>query len=423
MQTSSLDYVSPEAASAPAPDRSVSASSKDGGTPMTKDLEIRLFDRMAPLEAEWRRLEADPVNSLHQSYDWCFAWDKTHGNPLAIVHGYCNGATAFILPLEIVRHSMVKSAQFIGSRFNNINSGLFSPAFRAGAGASEAAQISQTLTTLLAGKADLVSLTNIPLEWRGERHPLASLPAIENQNHAFQLPLTASFEQTIGQLNAKRRRKKFRSQCRRLESTGGFEHVIASGAREKNRLLDTFFEQKAIRFKALGIPNVFQAPETQAFFRMLLEVDGGSHDTPLEMHAIRLKGELDGKIAAIAGLSRKGDHVICQFGSIDESVAADASPGELLFWLMIERSCEEGAALFDFGLGDQDYKRRWCTVETVQHDILLPVSATGHLAAIAQRGVTRAKAVIKGNPQLYSVIQRLRAHADEVPVRSTGTDD
>lgn len=423
MQTSPLEFHSNERVTAIAAAKGAVANPRETGVATTQDLEIRLFDRMEPLETEWRGLDADPANSLHQAYDWCSAWAKTHRNPLAIAVGRRNGETAFILPLEIVRHSMVKSAQFIGARFNNINSGLFSAGFRAAAGTAEATQISQTLATLLSGKADLVSMTNIPLEWRGERHPLAGLPAIENQNHAFQLPLMADFEQTIGQLNAKRRRKKFRSQCRRLESTGGFEHVIASSPKEKNRLLNIFFEQKAIRFKALGIPNVFQAPETQAFFRLLLEADSGSHDTPLELHAIRLKGELEGKIAAIAGLSRKGDHVICQFGSIDEDVAADASPGELLFWLMIERSCEEGAALFDFGLGDQDYKRRWCTVETVQHDILLPVSATGHLAAIAQRGVTRAKAVIKGNPQLYSVIQRLRAHADEVPVRSTGTDD
>lgn len=421
MQTSPLEYHSNERVTAAA--EGAPAKPRDNGVATTQDLEIRLFDRMEPLETEWRRLEADLANSLHQAYDWCFAWAKTHSNPLAIAVGRRSGETVFILPLEIVRRGMVKSAQFIGARFNNINSGLFSAGFRANAGTAEATQISQTLATLLSGKADLVSMTNIPLEWRGERHPLAGLPAIENQNHAFQLPLLPDFEQTINQLNAKRRRKKFRSQCRRLESTGGFEHVIASNPKEKNRLLNTFFEQKAIRFKALGIPNVFQAPETQAFFRMLLDADSGSHDTPLELHAIRLKGELEGKIAAIAGLSRKGDHVICQFGSIDEDVAADASPGELLFWLMIERSCEEGAALFDFGLGDQDYKRRWCTVETVQHDILLPVSAMGHLAAIAQRGVTRAKAAIKGNPHLYSVIQRLRAHADEVPVRSTGTDD
>ncbi|MBC7311575.1 MAG: GNAT family N-acetyltransferase [Rhizobium sp.] len=387
-----------------------------------QDLEIRLFERMEPLEAEWRKLEADPANSLHQAYDWCACWVKAHRNPLAIILGRRNGETVFILPLEIVRHGMVRSAQFIAARFNNINSGLFSAAFRASAGPAEAVLIREALTDLLASRADLVSLTNIPLEWRGERHPLASLPAIENQNHAFQLPLIADFEQTIGQLNAKRRRKKFRNQCRKLEGAGGFDHVIAQTSKQKNAMLDAFFEQKAIRFKAIGIPNVFQAPETQAFFRLLLDVDTGSHDTPLELHAIRLKGEFKGRIAAIAGLSRKGDHVICQFGSIDEDLVADASPGELLFWFMIERACEEGARLFDFGLGDQGYKRSWCTVETVQHDILVPISALGRLASMAQRGMTRAKAVIKGNPQLYSVIQRLRAHADEVPVRSTGTD-
>ncbi len=394
-----------------------------GTTAAASALDITLHESMEPLEKEWRALDVDPLNSLHQSYDWCHAWTKTHRNPLAIIRGRRGAKAAFILPLEIVRANMVRTAQFIAARYNNINSGLFSVEFRAGAGASDVAQVAEAITALLAGKADLVNLQNIPLEWRGERSPFAALPAIENQNHAFQLPLTGDFQKTLAQLNAKRRRKKFRGQVRKIEAVGGFEHFVARSLTEKNALLNLFFEQKAIRFKALGLPNAFQAPETQAFFHMLLEVDGSSLDTPLELHALRLKGDYRGRIAAIAGLSRKGDHVICQFGSIDESLVPEASPGELLFWLMIERSCEEGAALFDFGLGDQDYKRRWCTVETVQHDILLPISAAGHLAAFAQRGVVRTKAVIKGNPQLYSFIQRLRAHADNVPAQATGTDD
>jgi len=85
---------------------------------------------------------------------------------------------------------------------------------------------------------------------------------------------------------------------------------------------------------------------------------------------------------------------------------------------MIEKSGVEGADLFDFGLGDQGYKRSWCTVETIQHDILLPVTSSGRLAALAQRGLTRTKAAIKGNPHLYSLIQRLRAHADNRPAPS-----
>ena len=65
---------------------------------------------------------------------------------------------------------------------------------------------------------------------------------------------------------------------------------------------------------------------------------------------------------AIAGLSRKGDHVICQFGSIDDTIAADASPGEFLFYLAIQKLCGQGVRLFDFGIGDQPYKRSWCTI-------------------------------------------------------------
>ena len=424
MQTSPLEFRS--SGSVPARlsgSDAPAASLKEGGITMAQDLEIRLFDRMEPLEADWRKLEAEPANSLHQAYDWCCAWTKTHHNPLAIIHGRRNGETAFILPLEIVQNSMVRCAQFIAARFNNINSGLFSAAFRANAGAAEAEQIRHALVTLLSGKADLVSLANVAFEWRGERHPLSTLPAIENQNRSFQLPLLGDFELTLGQLNARRRRKKFRSQCRRLESTGGYQHVIARTATEKSAMLETFFEQKAIRFKALGIPNVFQPRETQAFFRMLLEVDNSSHDTPLELHAIQLKGEFNGRIVAIAGMSRKAGHVICQFGSIDDSVVSDVSPGELLFWLMIEQGSNEGDTLFDFGLGDQEYKRRWCTIETVQHDILIPINLTGRLAAIAQHGVTWAKTVIKSNPQLYAVIQRLRARADDAPARPSAAED
>lgn len=386
------------------------------------DLHVELLTDMACSEKDWRLLEADNLNSLHQGFDWCDAWAKTHGHPLAIIRGSRDGKACFILPLEILRFNMVRTAQFIAARFSNINTGLFSAAFRAGCDAAEARAIAAALVTLLAGKADLIALQNIPLAWRGNRHPLSGLPATEHQNHSFQLPLLKDMEATIGQLNAKRRRKKYRSQCRKLEAVGGFDHLIAHSDAEKQALLGLFFEQKAIRFKMQGLPNVFQAPETQAFFQMLSEADNDGGNVPLQLNAIRLKGEHNGQIAAIAGLSRKGDHVICQFGSIDESLLPEASAGELLFWLMIEKSGAEGAALFDFGLGDQGYKRSWCTLETIQHDILLPVTSSGRLAALAQRGLTRTKAAIKGNPHLYALIQRLRAHADGRPVPS-GADE
>ncbi|MBX9470325.1 MAG: GNAT family N-acetyltransferase [Rhizobium sp.] len=372
-------------------------------------LSLTIHHSMAPLEAGWRELEADSWNSLHQSYDWCCAWVKTHGNPLVLVEGRLDGQMALLLPLEIERSFLLRRAQLIGSPFTNFNSGLFSAAFRWAAADILPHDLGALFVEALRDHVDLLSLTHVPLDWRGERHPLAALPHIRNQNASFQLPLAATMEESIAPLNAKSRRKKYRTQIRKLEAAGGYDHIRPTQPGEQRALLETFFQQKAARFAAVGLPNVFQPPETQAFFRMLIESDRGGSDVPLELHAIRLKGEHDGKIAAIAGLSRKGDHVICQFGSIDDSLVADASPGELLFWLVIERSALTGVTVFDFGIGDQDYKRRWCNIQTEHHDILLPIRPAGRLAAMTHRGMTRTKTLIKGNPHLYALIQRWRA--------------
>ena len=376
------------------------------------NLQIRIFEQMRELEPAWRRLEADNLSSLHQSYDWCNAWARINRNPLALVEGRIFGETVFILPLEIVRSGMVRTAQFIGERFSNINTGLFSASFLEGPQNANASLTMEQVSRALEGRADLLVLRNVPLRWRGRTSPLAALPAVENQNHAFQLSLGADFNETIARLNARKRLKRFRNQVRKFEAAGGYEHVIATTKPERHGLLDAFFAQKSARFRLRGLPNVFQAAETQAFFHLLLETDAPAPDFPLRIHALRLRGSFEGHIAAVAGLSRKGDHVICQFSSIDETVLAEASPGELLFWLMIEQACAEGAALFDFGIGDQRYKRAWCTEETVQHDLLLPLSRLGRLAAIAQKGLTRTKAAIKSKPQVYALVQRLRAQTD-----------
>jgi CelD/BcsL family acetyltransferase involved in cellulose biosynthesis len=387
----------------------VATSASDLGLAITVHSDIRAAERA------WGQLEADPWNSMHQAFDWCYAWVQTHGNPIAIVEGRIDGELAFVLPFEIESHAMVRTAQFIGSAFTNYNSGLFSADFRRKAAQMSSEDMERALTIALAGHADLIRLTHVPLDWRGERHPFAALPKVRNPNPAFQLPLGVDMEATIAPLNAKARRKKFRSQVRKLEAVGGFEHIRATSEADESTLLDTFFRQKAARFEAQGLPNVFQPAETQAFFRMALEMDRGGTDVPLELHALRLKGEHAGKIAAIAGLSRKGDHVICQFGSIDDTLMPEASPGELLFWLMIERAALTGASLFDFGIGDQDYKRRWCRSETVHHDLMVAITPLGQLAERIIRALTLAKAAVKNNARLYSLIQRVRAWGTKAP--------
>ncbi|WP_245512561.1 GNAT family N-acetyltransferase [Rhizobium sp. BK376] len=411
MQTPKLDIETMPVANA-APD-GIAASARRAAN---DTLRIEVFDSMEPLESEWRALERDNLASLHQGYDWCSAWVATYNNPLAIVRGSFGARTAFILPLEIVRANMVRSAQFIAARRSNINTGLFSREFLEAAEGGLTASQRDAIAQALQGKADLVVLQNMPLGWRGRRSLLSHMPLVENQNHAFQLPFLSSFDETLKQLNAKRRRKKNRQQTRLLQDLGGFEHIAGGPVDEQHMLLDLFFQQKAVRFKEAGLPDVFQSPDAKAFLHRLIDsVRSDPSSVPLEMHAVRLKGTHEGHVPAVAAISRKGDHVICQFTSIDETVVPASSPGELLFWVMIEHFHKQDVALFDFGIGDQLYKRSWCPAETVQYDAILPISALGHVAAFAQRGVTRTKAAIKANPKIYGFIQRLRSQASHAP--------
>ncbi|MCK8781541.1 GNAT family N-acetyltransferase [Rhizobium sp. NTR19] len=404
-------------------DRSVSAAAAEVSPEVRfAQLTLEVVPDPRAIEADWRRLEALGRNSLHQGFDWCTSWMEARASEAAIIRGHVAGKTALILPLEIVPEHGCRIARFPGERFNNVNTGLFD-ADLAEPDAEELHNFAYQLKRALQDRADLIVLDSVPLKWRGVRHPLAGLATIENQNHSFQLPLFANFEATIGQLNAKTRRKKFRSSTRRLEAIGGFDHVIASEHRQKDELLDLFFQQKSERLRLAGLPDVFQPSEIRRFFHSVVDAGDPSADAPLILHALRLKGEHDGHVAAIAGVSRKGDYVICQFSSIDDTVGADASPGELLFWLVIEHCCHTGASTFDFGMGDQPYKRNWCRQETVHHDILLPLTWKGSLLRPVLVGVTKAKAIVKRNPRLYAMAQRWRSRRHSAASEATASDD
>jgi len=372
------------------------------------ELDIQLFDRMEPLEEEWRALERDNLSSLHQSYDWCAAWVAAFRRPLAILRGRSGNHTAFILPVEIVASRGMRIAKFIGADHSNINTGLFSQAFAEDGDTVDSHRLAARLRAALAGKADLLLLQNIPLEWRSRRNMLSGLPMVQNQNHAYQLPFFDTFEKTLQQLNAKSRRKKFRTQNRRLEAIGGFDYIAPEASSEQHELLDMFFRLKSARFASLGLPDVFADTETKAFLHGLIDKRNGGN-FGLQMRALRLKGDYEGRIAALSGISRKGDHVICQFGAIDEDLVKDLSPGEFLFWQMISSLHGKGVALFDFGLGDQSYKRSWAPVETDHYDVVLPISGIGIAAGAAHRAITRGKAFIKARPGLYKFAQNIRA--------------
>jgi CelD/BcsL family acetyltransferase involved in cellulose biosynthesis len=354
----------------------------------------------------WRALQTRPHVSIHQTYEWCRAWvESMDADPLVIV-GHRQVGPVFVLPLEVNRRGGARVARFIATPFSNVNFGVFDETFADDPPSGLAAALAEALRHG-APDIDLLCLERMPARWRDVDNPFFCLPSTESQNRAFQTTLHPAFDTVLGQVNARKRRKKQRLVQRRLEEMGGYAIVHADTGADGLALLDAFFAQKARRFRSQGKLDVFDDAKVRAFFRQLVRQGAGERDRLLRLSAVRLA---DGRIGAIAGVSHKDGHYICQFGSIDEEIGASLSIGEFLFYHLLEDACVPGAAMFDFGIGDESYKRSWCDRETIHRNAFLALSVKGRIAAAGLAGLTRAKRIIKTSPRLdraARVLQRL----------------
>lgn len=384
-------------------------------------LSARVVSKPGDVSELWQALEADPAMTFHQSRAWVEAWAQGTSAELSIVTLEQDGIAFAILPLEITRMNGLKIARFAGTAHSNENTGLIDTSNKTWLDPVSVQDIGAALSD--AGlAADIVLFEKMTPE-AAARVPFSALPRTFHQNPSFQLPLFTDFNAVLAQINGKRRRKKFRVSERRLEAMGGYRHVTGDTDAEALRLLDTFLEQKPVRLAAQGLPNVFADPGIRAFMRKLATTRDADGNAALELHGIELvQATPQGQIIAVAGLTIKGKHVTCQFGSINEDIAADASAGELLFFRMIERCSKAGYDVFDFGVGDQLYKRSWCPQRTELVDRYAPLNLKGRLAAPLIAGLIRLKRIIKTSPVLHRAAARLRGLMVRKPRSSPQND-
>ena len=388
--------------------------------PLSGRLTAHLTQDPAAAAALWQRLEAEPLMTCHQGRAWVEAWARATDTPLALVTLEQDGAPFALLPLEISRIGGLKIARFAGTAFSNENTGLIDLGMIADIAPVAPADLAAALSQ--AGlDADIVLFDKMTPQ-AAARPPFSALPRVLHQNPSFQLPLFADFGAVLAQINGKRRRKKFRVSERRLEAIGGYRHIIGNDDAQALRLLDAFLAQKPVRLASQGLPNVFAGPEVRAFLTNLATRTAEGRPA-LELHGVELTGDGHaGRIIAVAGLTLKHRHVTCQFGSIDGSIAADASAGELLFYRMIERASAMGDTVFDFGVGDQLYKRSWCPCETQLVDCYAPLNLKGRLAAPLIAGMIRLKRAIKTSPALHRSAAWLRGLTVRKPVAAPEAD-
>lgn len=374
----------------------------EASTPGSADLPSATAGFAASVSRDGAGYAAFCANVRHappQGAAWIETWTATTAPDTLFAALSRDGKTQLMLALEVATWRGCRIARFMGDRHANGNF----PACRARV---EPAAFSLLAQAIRAARPDidLVALERLAPELDGMANPLLAMPSFASPNLALSVDLRGGFDALLARASGKRKRKKYRSQMRKFEAAGGARRIEAITASDTDRLLDAFFAMKTLRFQKAGIRNVFADAAVQAFFRRLFAEALGARPPAFVLHGL----EVGGKLRAITGSSRSGSRITCEFGAILEDDAANTSPGDFLFFDNIREACEQGLAVYDFGVGDEPYKRLWCDIETQHRDVLLPLTLKGRLLAQALRAFASLKARIKNSPVAWRFAKRMR---------------
>jgi len=351
-------------------------------------------------EAEWRDLQADAPCGPAQGFDWVRCW-REHVNRDCFAAIFREaGKTVLILPLEVVRTGVSCIARYPGGSHANANF----PVCGSSLPNREIFRLLVEAITRDRPEIDLVRLDRQLGEMDGLPNPFILPRSSLHADPVLAAPLEQGFEKVLAHDNPRRRRKKHRQNGRRYDEAGGWRLVRATDGAGAVAILDRFFEMKAARFATAGIRDVFAEPGVKAFLRALHSGDAerGSGQSIVEGL------EVGGKIIAVNGLTAWKGTVTVDFSAFSEQDALATSPGEFMFYEEIAAACERGVGLFSFGIGDEPYKREWCSQEIALYDTMVALSARGCSAAALARAAGAAKRLVKRNPRLWAAAKAVR---------------
>lgn len=352
----------------------------------------------------WRSAMHRLTTATPQDIEFVSAWQAHVNRDCIAVVGTLveTGSIEFLLPLEVFAKSVFRFAGFPGGSHANANFAAAS-VIAVQTPTERLVEAVKRAVALARPDIDAILLERQVEDLKGLPNRLVNPDSITSPNVALSFALPSTFQELLKERNGAKKQKKMRQMQRRMDDRGGWKFFKADSPSETDRVLDRFFLLKGERLKSRGLKDVFADSGVQTFFKSLFAEALGSPSPRYELHAL----EVGGEIAAVAGCTINGRHLTVEFGGICSS-DRQLSPGDILYHFMIEQFCERGFETFDFGVGDEFYKRRWCDIETWHRDTYLPLTAKGRLAVALFTTTASVKKRIKNNPQLFALVKKLR---------------
>jgi CelD/BcsL family acetyltransferase involved in cellulose biosynthesis len=212
----------------------------------------------------------------------------------------------------------------------------------------------------------------------------------------------ASFEEADRTQRNKSRRKHDRQQGDKLDAKGEVTFGEVGNGAEALAVLETMFQQRAARFREMGVFDPFAIPKIREFYDSTARENSG---VPVKLHVMRLNGE----IVAVRYNVVHGDRLFCLISSMsDDPSIQHGSPGKQCLLRVMQSVFDDGFRVFDMGEGLTDEKRHWCNRQIPVRHHYVPITRRGALAAQAHQGWHTLRTRIKNDEKMFAWAKTVR---------------
>ena len=223
----------------------------------------------------------------------------------------------------------------------------------------------------------------------------------------------SSFEEADKTQRNKSRRKHDRQQGDKLAAMGEVDFSEVGNGTEALAVLETMFQQRAARFRDMGVFDPFAIPKIREFYDSTARADSG---VPVKLHVMRLNGD----IVAVRYNIVHGDRLFCLISSMsDDPSIQNGSPGKQCLLRVMQTVFEQGFRVFDMGEGLTDEKRHWCNQQIAVRHHYMPITRRGALAAQVHRSWHTLRRRIKSDERMLGWAKNFRGQM----LRMTGKSD
>jgi CelD/BcsL family acetyltransferase involved in cellulose biosynthesis len=350
-------------------------------TTFHKQVHIKIYNLFtSELEQTWKLFEVKAHASPFQCFFWLSHWYSTVGGPLLSVQPqiiliFERDELLAILPLGIRKAKGVEILEWMGGNQADYMGPLLHKAWNT-------LDIDIKECWLLMVKVishyDVIDFKKQKQRIDTFSNPLVFLGCVIN-SMAYQAKLDISWEKYYNVKVKAKLRADSRRQRKRLKEVGELRFVYALNSASKQKIIHTMMRQKSRRYQETGAWDMLSVPGYKKFYEGLTDISNNN----VGLHCSSL----------LVGNTCIATHV----GLFDQTTfyylmpAHEGgdwerfSPGRLLLEYLIEWSIQNGLKIFDFTIGDEQYKKNWCDTEIPLFETTTAVTYKGKMYVMAKQ--------------------------------------